>query len=99
MPVNLSVPDPLALHAVPGLRIATMMAGIRKANRRDLVLFALDEGAAVAASSRPTASAPRPCRSASASWQRAGHPRPARQYRQRQCRHRCRRPGARATQL
>jgi glutamate N-acetyltransferase/amino-acid N-acetyltransferase len=48
MPVNLSVPDPMALHAVPGLRIATMMAGIRKANRRDLVLFALDEGAAVA---------------------------------------------------
>ncbi|MDP1649047.1 MAG: bifunctional glutamate N-acetyltransferase/amino-acid acetyltransferase ArgJ [Rubrivivax sp.] len=48
MPVNLSVPDLLALHAVAGLRIATTMAGIRKANRRDLVLFALDEGAAVA---------------------------------------------------
>ena len=48
MPVNLSAPDPLALHAVAGLRIATTMAGIRKANRRDLVLFALDEGAAVA---------------------------------------------------
>jgi glutamate N-acetyltransferase / amino-acid N-acetyltransferase len=33
---------------VPGLRIGTAMAGMRKANRRDLVLFALDEGSAVA---------------------------------------------------
>jgi glutamate N-acetyltransferase / amino-acid N-acetyltransferase len=33
---------------VPGLRIGTAMAGVRKANRRDLVLFVLDEGAAVA---------------------------------------------------
>ncbi|MCZ2291103.1 MAG: bifunctional glutamate N-acetyltransferase/amino-acid acetyltransferase ArgJ [Burkholderiales bacterium] len=33
---------------VPGVRIGTTMAGIRKAGRRDLVLFALDEGAAVA---------------------------------------------------
>jgi len=30
------------------LRIGTVMAGVRKPNRRDLVLFALDEGAAVA---------------------------------------------------
>jgi glutamate N-acetyltransferase / amino-acid N-acetyltransferase len=36
------------LHPVPGLRIGTTMAGIRKAHRRDLVVFALDEGAAVA---------------------------------------------------
>jgi glutamate N-acetyltransferase/amino-acid N-acetyltransferase len=48
MPVNLQVTAPEALHAVPGLRIATVMAGVRKANRRDLVLFALDEGSAVA---------------------------------------------------
>ncbi len=48
MPVHLTAPDPQALHAVPGLRIATTMAGIRKAGRRDLVLFALDKGAAVA---------------------------------------------------
>jgi glutamate N-acetyltransferase/amino-acid N-acetyltransferase len=33
---------------VAGLRIGTAMAGIRKANRRDLVVFLLDEGAAVA---------------------------------------------------
>jgi glutamate N-acetyltransferase/amino-acid N-acetyltransferase len=48
MPVNLQVTAPEALHAVPGLHIATVMAGVRKANRRDLVLFALDEGSAVA---------------------------------------------------
>jgi glutamate N-acetyltransferase/amino-acid N-acetyltransferase len=33
---------------VAGLRIGTAMAGVRKANRRDLVVFLLDEGAAVA---------------------------------------------------
>ncbi len=48
MPVNLSPPDPTQLHAVPGLRIGVAMAGVRKANRRDLVVFALDEGTAVA---------------------------------------------------
>ena len=48
MPVNLRAPDPKDLHSVAGLRIATVMAGVRKANRRDLVVFALEEGAAVA---------------------------------------------------
>jgi len=48
MPVNLRAPDPKDLHAVAGLRIGTAMAGVRKANRRDLVVFALDEGAAAA---------------------------------------------------
>jgi glutamate N-acetyltransferase/amino-acid N-acetyltransferase len=48
MPVNLSAPNPADLHAVRGVRIGTAMAGVRKANRRDLVVFALDEGAAVA---------------------------------------------------
>ncbi|MEN9631094.1 MAG: hypothetical protein RJA10_4322 [Pseudomonadota bacterium] len=48
MPVNLSVTPADELHPVPGLRIGTTMAGIRKANRRDLVLVALDPGAAVA---------------------------------------------------
>ncbi len=47
MPVNLTAPDPATLHAVKGLRLGTTMAGVRKANRRDLVLLALDEGAAV----------------------------------------------------
>ncbi len=48
MPVNLQAPDPKLLSPVPGLRIGTAMAGIRKPNRRDLVVFALDEGSAVA---------------------------------------------------
>jgi glutamate N-acetyltransferase / amino-acid N-acetyltransferase len=48
MPVNLETPRAADLHPVPGLRIGTAMAGVRKANRRDLVLFVLDEGAAVA---------------------------------------------------
>ena len=48
MPVNLTAPDPADLHPVAGLRLGVAMAGIRKANRRDLVLFLLDEGAAVA---------------------------------------------------
>lgn len=48
MPVNLSAPDPASLHPVAGVRIGVAMAGVRKANRRDLVVFALDEGSAVA---------------------------------------------------
>jgi glutamate N-acetyltransferase/amino-acid N-acetyltransferase len=48
MPVNLQAPDPATLLAVPGVRIGVAMAGVRKANRRDLVVFALGEGAAVA---------------------------------------------------
>ena len=48
MPVNLSAPLPEHLHPVRGVRIGVAMAGIRKANRRDLVVFALDAGTAVA---------------------------------------------------
>jgi glutamate N-acetyltransferase/amino-acid N-acetyltransferase len=48
MPVNLSAPDPQTLLPVPGVRIGVAMAGVRKANRRDLVVFALDEGTEVA---------------------------------------------------
>jgi len=48
MPVNLRAPDPKDLHPVAGLRIGTAMAGVRKANRRDLVVFVLDEGSAAA---------------------------------------------------
>ncbi len=48
MPVHLDPPDPDSLLPVPGVRIGVAMAGIRKANRRDLVVFALDDGAAVA---------------------------------------------------
>jgi len=48
MPVNLTAPLAAELHPVPGLRIGTTMAGVRKAGKRDLVVVALDEGAAVA---------------------------------------------------
>ncbi|MDI4635199.1 bifunctional glutamate N-acetyltransferase/amino-acid acetyltransferase ArgJ [Pelomonas sp. V22] len=48
MPVNLSAPDPASLHPVPGVRLGITMAGVRKANRRDLSVIALDEGSAVA---------------------------------------------------
>jgi glutamate N-acetyltransferase/amino-acid N-acetyltransferase len=48
MPVNLTAPAASALQPVAGLRIGTSMAGVRKSNRRDLVVFALDEGAAAA---------------------------------------------------
>jgi len=48
MPVNLQATAAEALHTVQGLRIGTAMAGIRKPNRRDLVVLALDEGATVA---------------------------------------------------
>lgn len=48
MPVNLTAPLAGDLHPVSGVRIGVAMAGIRKADRKDLVVFALDEGAAVA---------------------------------------------------
>jgi len=48
MPVNLSAPDPASLHAVPGVRLGVAMAGVRKANRRDLCVIALDAGSTVA---------------------------------------------------
>ena len=48
MPVNLTAPDPASLHAVPGVRLGVTMAGIRKANRRDLSVIELAEGSSVA---------------------------------------------------
>ncbi|TDP63376.1 bifunctional glutamate N-acetyltransferase/amino-acid acetyltransferase ArgJ [Roseateles toxinivorans] len=48
MPVNLLAPDPASLHPVPGVRWGVTMAGVRKANRRDLSVIALDAGASVA---------------------------------------------------
>ncbi|MCW7537181.1 bifunctional glutamate N-acetyltransferase/amino-acid acetyltransferase ArgJ [Aquabacterium sp. A7-Y] len=48
MPVNLSVPDPQQLHPVAGVRLGIAMAGVRKANRKDLTVIVLDEGAQVA---------------------------------------------------
>jgi glutamate N-acetyltransferase/amino-acid N-acetyltransferase len=48
MPVNLAPPAPNALHPVPGVSLGTAQAGMRKANRQDLLLIRLEEGATVA---------------------------------------------------
>jgi glutamate N-acetyltransferase / amino-acid N-acetyltransferase len=48
MPVLLTAPNPADLHPVPGLRLGVAEAGVRKANRKDLVVLELAEGAAVA---------------------------------------------------
>ena len=48
MPVNLSTPVAADLHAIPGVRIGVAEAGVRKAQRKDLTVFLLDEGTAVA---------------------------------------------------
>ena len=48
MPVALLPPHAADLRAVPGVRLGVARAGIRKPNRADLVVIALDPGAAVA---------------------------------------------------
>ncbi len=48
MPVNLSAPIAQDLHPVTGVRIGVAEAGVRKANRKDLTVFLLDEGTTVA---------------------------------------------------
>ncbi|NDP62621.1 bifunctional glutamate N-acetyltransferase/amino-acid acetyltransferase ArgJ [Polaromonas sp.] len=49
MPVNLIATPAADLHAVPGVRWGIAEAGIRKANRKDLAVLLLDEGASVGA--------------------------------------------------
>ncbi len=49
MPVHLSAPSPQSIHAVPGVKLGTAMAGIRKAGRRDLTVMTLAPGSQVAA--------------------------------------------------
>ena len=48
MPVNLSAPDPAMLNAVRGVELGVAMAGVRKANRRDVTVVKLAEGCSVA---------------------------------------------------
>lgn len=48
MPVNLAVPEESDIHPVAGVDIGVAMAGIRKANRRDLTLMRLAPGARAA---------------------------------------------------
>jgi glutamate N-acetyltransferase/amino-acid N-acetyltransferase len=48
MSVNLTVPDPVSLFPIAGVRIGVTEAGIRKAKRKDLTVFLLDAGTSVA---------------------------------------------------
>lgn len=48
MPVNLSAPNPADLNPVAGVELGIAMAGVRKANRRDLLVVRLATGSAVA---------------------------------------------------
>ncbi|AVO40560.1 bifunctional glutamate N-acetyltransferase/amino-acid acetyltransferase ArgJ [Simplicispira suum] len=48
MPVNLSAPIASELRPIAGIRIGTAEAGIKKPGRKDLTVFLLDEGAAIA---------------------------------------------------
>ena len=48
MPVNLQAPNPHHLHPVPGVELGIAMAGIRKADKRDLTVVTLAEGSHVA---------------------------------------------------
>jgi len=48
MSVNLSAPNPAELFPIAGVRIGVTEAGIRKANRKDLTVVLMDEGACVA---------------------------------------------------
>ena len=48
MAVNLPPPDPRSLYPVPGVELGIAMAGIKKANRKDLLVMRLARGAAVA---------------------------------------------------
>ena len=47
MAVNLSPPDPAELHPIAGVRLGVTEAGVRKANRKDLTVVLIDEGASV----------------------------------------------------
>jgi glutamate N-acetyltransferase / amino-acid N-acetyltransferase len=47
MPVNLMAPAAAGLHTIAGIRLGIAEAGIRKANRKDLTVVLIDEGASV----------------------------------------------------
>jgi glutamate N-acetyltransferase/amino-acid N-acetyltransferase len=47
MAVNLSAPNPAELFPIAGVRIGITEAGIRKANRKDLTVVLIDDGASV----------------------------------------------------
>jgi glutamate N-acetyltransferase/amino-acid N-acetyltransferase len=48
MPVNLAAPLAYSLLDIEGIRIGVTEAGVRKANRKDVTVVLMDEGASVA---------------------------------------------------
>ena len=48
MPVNYTTPVPEALHAVAGITLGVAEAGIRKKDRKDLTVIAVEPGASIA---------------------------------------------------
>ncbi len=48
MAVNFIATNPAHLHPVAGIRIGVVEAGVRKANRKDVTVMLIDEGASVA---------------------------------------------------
>ena len=48
MAVNLPPPDPASLHPVPGVELGVAMAGVRKANRKDLLVMRFGASTTVA---------------------------------------------------
>ena len=48
MAVNLAPPDAASLLAIPGVDLGVAMAGIKKPNRKDLLVMRLAPGASVA---------------------------------------------------
>ena len=48
MPVNLSAPNPANLLPVKGLALGVAEAGVRKSNRKDLLVMRLADGTTVA---------------------------------------------------
>ena len=48
MPVNLLPPEPADLLPIAGVRLGVAQAGVRKVNRKDLIVLLLDEGTSVA---------------------------------------------------
>jgi len=71
MPVQLNAPVVDDLLPIKGVRIGVAQAGIRKANRKDLSVFLLDEGCAVGLCSPRTDTLPLQCRCVASTWRLA----------------------------
>ena len=68
MPVNLPLPDPTKLYPVAGVELGFAEVGVRKADRKDLLVIRLTEKASVAGVFTQTASAPHRCCCRKITW-------------------------------